>query len=158
MLVNRYIFRWYKWREWIIFLIHYFTKPFLIFVIGVATKQHKSRKQVKVSTLLFGYSRRLRHQEKLPNGRWRCESPFGTLWTENLQTQGKNSSKRCAMVSAPSQSLLRTGALQNFPGGPGGCRLMHYSRNIQIISKNYNLFFDFKSPKNLNLRHRNSPK
>ena len=48
----------------IIFLIPYFTKPFLIFVIGAATIQHKSRKQVKVSTLLFGYSRRLRHQEK----------------------------------------------------------------------------------------------
>ena len=33
----------------------------------------------EVSTLLFGYSRRLRHQEKYPNGRWRCESPFGTF-------------------------------------------------------------------------------
>ena len=112
-----------------------------------SSNKRAANSKFEVSTLLFGYSRRLRHQEKLPNGRWRCESPFGTLWTENLQTEGKNSSKRCAMVSAPSQSLLRTGALQNFPGGPGGCRLKHYSCNIQIISKNYNLFFDFKSPK-----------
>ena len=138
--------------------IYLFTKPFLLFVIGTcfpsATKepQTQSSKSLRCSLVIpVGYviKKKFRTVDGAANRR-----------SELFEPKTSRSKEKTRQNVAPwSQSQLRTGALQNFPGGPGGCRLKHYSRNIQIISKNYNnLFFDFKSPKNLYLRNRSLPK
>lgn len=102
VLVSRYIFEWkHKWRECDYFLDSLFHETFPHFCYRSSNNTYNIRaanksKSLRCSLVIpVGYV----SKKKFPNGRWRHESPFGTFWTQNLEIEGKNSSKRCAMVS-----------------------------------------------------------